>query len=92
MTLDILIPFLILLVLVIYLIYTRTKFEKEMLQTYEEKFENWKKTSAPIEEKKESKRELVGLVFKKDGKIDMELFDDYSKSLVERNKFTTKIR
>ena len=39
MGLDLLIPFGILLVLVIYLIYTRSKFEKDVVQLYEKKFE-----------------------------------------------------
>ena len=92
MGIDLLIPFGILLVLVVYLIYTRTTFEKDILKTYEEKFENWKSHHSNDEVQKESKRELVGLIFKKDGKIDMELFDEYSNSLVERKKFTSKIK
>ncbi len=38
-----LIPFGILLALVIYLIYTRNSFEKNITKLYEEKFEEWKK-------------------------------------------------
>ena len=93
MTLDLIIPFGILLALVIYLIYTRNAFEKRMLETYEEKYENWKKT-ATLEsgEKKESPKELVGLVFKKDAKITVELFDEHVQDRVDRGKFNTKVR
>ncbi|WP_428024493.1 hypothetical protein [Arcobacter sp.] len=91
MTLDLLIPFGILLILVIYLIYTRTMFEKQTIKEYEEKFENWKVHAKP-EEKKESKKELVGLVFKKDGKIDIELFDEFSNDRIQKGKFNSKIR
>ena len=93
MTLDLLIPFGILLVLVIYLISSRTRFEKQTVKEYEEKFENWKVHSKPeTKENQETKRELVGLVFKKDGKIDIELFDEFSKDKIQRGKFNSKIR
>lgn len=52
MSLDLLIPFGILLILVIYLIYTRTKFEKNIVTLYEDKFDNWKKNSFVNIEKK----------------------------------------
>lgn len=89
---DLLIPFGILLALVIYQISSRAKFEKNIVKEYEEKFENWKKHSTPpTKEEVEAKRELVGLVFKKNGKIDIELFDEYSNDKIQRGKFTSKI-
>jgi hypothetical protein len=92
-TLDLIIPFGILLVLVIYLIISRTKFEKNIVKEYEDKFENWKLHVKPKEkEAEESKRELVGLVFKKNGKIDIELFDEYSNTRIQKGKFNSKIR
>lgn len=90
MPIDLLIPFAILVALVVYLIYTRSKFEKDIVKTYEEKFENWKEHHTPSEVKVESKNELVGLIFKKDGKIKIDLYDDYSKSLVSKGKFEIK--
>ncbi|WP_428026227.1 hypothetical protein [Arcobacter sp.] len=66
-------------------------FEKQTIKEYEEKFENWKVHAKP-EEKKESKKELVGLVFKKDGKIDIELFDEFSNDRIQKGKFNSKIR
>ena len=89
MTLDLLIPFAILLILVIYLIYTRTKFEKDMLKLYEEKFEEWKKhTSLQSEDK--SKKELVALVFEENYKLKVEMFKDIEDRL-KRAKFDTKL-
>ncbi len=94
MTLDLLIPFGILLALVVYLIYNRSAFEKDVVTTYEEKFEEWKMHSVKSseDEQKASYKELVGLVFKKDGKIDIETFDDNTKDRIDRGKFSTKVK
>lgn len=93
MSLDLLIPFGILLALVVYLIATRTKFEKETIKDFEQKFENWKVHAKPEnKEIQETKRELVGLVFKKNGKIDIELFDEFTNSRIQKGKFNSKIR
>ena len=86
MALDLLIPFGILLVLVVYLIYSRNIFEKDITKLYEEKFEEWKKHST-IEEEKTSHKELVGLVFKTDYKINIELLDKNIESQLKRGKF-----
>ena len=86
MALDLLIPFGILLVLVVYLIYSRNIFEKDITKLYEEKFEEWKKHST-IEEEKTSHKELVGLVFKTNYKINIELLDINIESQLKRGKF-----
>ena len=86
MGLDILIPFGILLILVIYLIYTRNNFEKNIINLYEKKFDEWKKHST-IEESKTSHKELVGLVFKTDSKITIEFLDEKVESQLSRGKF-----
>ena len=86
MALDLLIPFGILLVLVVYLIYSRNNFEKDITKLYEEKFEEWKKHST-IEEEKTSHKELVGLVFKTNYKINIELLDKNIESQLKRGKF-----
>ena len=91
MPLDLLIPFGILIALVIYLIYTRTKFEKEMLENYEQKFEQWKKHN-PSSEDKECPKELIGLIFKKDAKIEVEVFDELSKRRLEKGKLNIKVK
>lgn len=86
MTLDLLIPFGILLLLVIYLIYTRTKFEKNIVKLYEDKLEEWKKHSKN-DEKIEHKKDLIALVFKKDYKISIEYFDEKIEDSLKRAKF-----
>ena len=86
MTLDLLIPFGILLILVIYLIFTRNNFEKDIVSLYEEKFEEWKKHSTQ-EKEKTSQKELVGLVFKTDYKVNIELLDESVESILSRGKF-----
>ena len=86
MELDLLIPFGILLILVVYLIFTRNNFEKDITKLYEEKFEEWKKHST-IEEEKTSHKELVGLVYKTDYKINIELLDSNVESALRRGKF-----
>ena len=75
-----LIPFAILLALVIYLIYTRNSFEKNMVSLYESKFEEWKK-HINVAEDKEVTKELAGLVFKKGYKVEIELLNESSFSL-----------
>jgi hypothetical protein len=84
--LDLLIPFGILLILVVYLIFTRNNFEKDITKLYEEKFQEWKKHST-IEEEKTSHKELVGLVYKTDYKINIELLDSNIESALRRGKF-----
>ncbi len=86
MNYDMLIPFAILLTLVIYLIYTRNSFEKNMVSLYESKFEEWKK-HINIAEDKEPTKELAGLVFKKGYKVEIELLNEDVKSSLERGKF-----
>jgi hypothetical protein len=84
--LDLLIPFAILLIMVIYLIYSRNNFEKDITKLYEEKFDEWKKHST-IEKEKTSHKELVGLVYKTDYKVNIELFDANVESTLKRGKF-----
>ena len=86
MSLDLLIPFGILLSLVIYFIYTRNNFEKDITNLYEKKFDEWKKHST-IEIEKTSHKELVGLVFKTDYKVTIELLDENVESQLTRGKF-----
>jgi hypothetical protein len=90
--LDLLIPFGILIILVVYLIYSRSSFEKSITSLYEEKFEEWKKHSTQ-EKEKTSQKELVGLVFKTDYKVNIELLDESVESMLSRGKFDiTKLK
>ncbi|AXH08628.1 hypothetical protein CP960_09310 [Malaciobacter halophilus] len=90
MSLDLLIPFLILIILVIYLIYTRSKFEKEILDSYEQKFEKWKKHNS--NENRVEHKQLVGLVFKTGYKVDIELLDESVTKQLEKGKFSIKAK
>lgn len=83
---DLIVPFGILLALVIYLIFTRNSFEKNVVELYEKKFDEWKKHSTIVKEKTSSK-ELVGLVFKTDYKLTVELLDETVESQLKRGKF-----
>ena len=86
MSIDLLIPFGILLILVVYLIYTRNNFEKNIVNLYETKFDEWKKHNV-IEQKQISQKELVGLVFKTDYKVTIELLNEEVESPLKRGKF-----
>lgn len=90
MGLDLLIPFGILFVLVFYLIYTRSKFEKDIVELYEEKFEKWKENTDEKTTEKKVCKELVGLVYKEEYNINIELLNDSVKTQLERGKFKIK--
>lgn len=88
MSIDLMIPFGILFSMVIYFLISRQRFEKNVVDVYEDKFEEWKKhvPSNESAEKKECK-ELVGLVFKTGYNIDIELFDENLRDRMSRGKF-----
>ena len=81
-----LIPFGILLSLVVYLIYSRSKFEKDIVSLYENKFDEWKEHNTPIQ-KQEDCKNLVGLVYKTGYKLSIELLDEKVKTTLEKGKF-----
>ncbi|WP_122893659.1 hypothetical protein [Arcobacter peruensis] len=88
MSVDLLIPFGILLVLVVYLIYSRSKFEKEIVEVYEEKLQEWKKHATTSKEKEEKPvKKLAGLVFKTGYKVSVELTDESARGMLEKGKF-----
>ena len=81
------IPFGILLTLVVYLIYSRSKFEKEIVDVYDEKLEEWKKHATVSEKKEEPVKKLAGLVYKTGYKVSIELIDKSAISMLEKGKF-----
>ena len=85
MGLDLLIPFGILLALVVYLIYTRSKFEKDVVQLYEKKFEEWKDNTDFLKKEEPEEKQFIGLVFKTGYKIDIELYDETDKEMLQRS-------
>lgn len=91
MSLDLLIPFGILIALAVFLIYSRSKFEKDIVTLYEEKFDTWKKNNEDTKKKeKQACKELVGLVYKEDYKVSIELFNKSVEQTLQRGKFTIK--
>ncbi len=84
------IPFGILIVLVIYLIYTRNKFEKNIISMYEKKFEEWKKNSSSSNSEKKVCKQLVALVFKEEYNLTIEILDNSVTSQIKRGKFNIK--
>ena len=92
MSLDLLIPFGILLILVVYLIYTRSKFEKNIVNMYEEKFEKWKENSDSNEKKKKVCKELVGIIYKEEYNITIELMDKSVRRNLQQGKYKVKDR
>jgi len=86
-SLDLLIPFGILLALVVYLIFTRSKFEKDAIEVYEKKFEEWKEFNTTTTKEVETTKILVGLVYKTGYKVNIELLDESAKSQLEKGKF-----
>lgn len=87
MSLDMLVPFGILLALVVYLIFTRSKFEKEVVDVYEKKFEEWKEFNTTTKKEVKPTKELVGLVYKTGYKVSVELINESAKLQLEKGKF-----
>ena len=88
---DLFIPFAILIVLVVYFIYSRSRFEKEIVELYEEKFDKWKEnTDLAVAKEKKVCKELVGLVYKEEYNITIELLNDSVSTSLQRGKFSIK--
>lgn len=85
---DMLIPFIMLLIVTIALILERKYHEDKIVDIYEKKYEQWKEhaTLNPQEETKKPK-ELVGLVFLDNEKLNIELLDNKVEDRLERKKY-----
>lgn len=76
---PILVPFVTLVLLSIYLLYQRNKFEQETYEMFENKLEDWKQTTLkeeatklqPIDEKKP-----CGIVYKQNDQLVVEFFEN----------------
>ena len=91
MSLDLLIPFGILLVLVVFLIYTRSKFEKDIVNIYEEKFNQWKENAdLSSEQNKKPCKELVGIIYKEEYNITVELLDESVRRNLQQGRYKIK--
>ncbi|QOG12129.1 hypothetical protein [Arcobacter sp. FWKO B] len=85
---DLIIPFIMVVAIVIYLIVGRAKFEKNLKEQLSKDYEIYKSTL--IQTKNEDTKELVGLVFEKEGQIFIECIKDSAKSKLESGKYKLK--
>ena len=85
---DMLIPFIMLLIITIALILERKFQEDKIVEIYEDKFENWKKHTSLNSEAKRECKELVGLVFLEDEKLNIQVLDEKVQNRLERKKYT----
>jgi len=86
---DMTVPFIMLLILTIALVLERKHQEDKIVDIYEEKFEEWKKHSN-IETEEKHCKELVGLVFLEDSKLEVQVLDKKIIDRLERKKYTIK--
>jgi hypothetical protein len=87
---DMMIPFVMLLIVTIALILERKYHENDIVNIYEKKFQQWKKHT-PNKEVKRCK-ELVGLVFMENNKLDIEVLDNKILDKLERKKYNIKTK
>lgn len=87
MSVDIIIAFAILIALIIYQFYSRSKYEKAILEEYDEKFEEWKKFSSSNTEKQEDCKKFCGVIFKTGHKVTMEIVDNSCLEQIKKGKF-----
>ncbi|MEA2017376.1 MAG: hypothetical protein U9N59_02915 [Campylobacterota bacterium] len=86
---DMMIPFIMLLIVTIALILERKFQEDKIVEIYEKKLENWKEHTPTVENKKKCK-ELVGLLFLEDEKLNIEVLDKKIIDKLDRKKYTIK--
>jgi hypothetical protein len=87
---NMIIPFIMLLIVTIALVLERKYHEDKIIDEYDEKFEEWKKHSSANQEEKKCK-ELVGLVFLEDSKLNIQVLDQKIIDKLERKKYSIKI-
>ena len=87
---DMMIPFIMLFIVTIALFLERKFQEDKIVEIYEEKFENWKKHTPTVENQTKCK-ELVGLLFLEDDKLNVEVLDKKIVDKLERKKYTIKL-
>jgi len=87
---DMMIPFIMLLIVTIALVLERKHQEDKIVEIYEEKLEEWKKHTDGKEQEKHCK-ELVGLVFLEDSKLDIQVLDTKIVDRLERKKYNIKL-
>jgi len=88
---DMMIPFIMLLILTVALILERNHHEAKIVDIYEDKFNQWKEHTTPKSEQTKPK-ELVGLVFLEDERLNIELLDNKVQDRLERKKYNIKAK
>ena len=86
---DMTIPFIMLLIITIALFLERKYHEDTVRKEFEDDFENIKKYNSNNGEDKKCK-ELVGLVFLEDSKLNIEVLDEKIIDRLERKKYNIK--
>jgi hypothetical protein len=86
---DMTIPFVMLLIITIALFLERKYHEETIRKEFEDSFENVKKYNGDNNTEKKCK-ELVGLVFLEDSKLNIEVLDDKIVDRLERKKYNIK--
>jgi hypothetical protein len=84
---SMLIPFIMLLILTIALILERKFQEEKIVEIYEDKLKLWKENTTNQNKQKDTK-ELVGLVFLENSKLNIEVMDKKVIDTLERKKYT----
>ncbi len=87
---DLTIPFIMLLALTIGLLFERKQHEDKIVDIYEDKLEEWKK-HVDVNPNEKKCKELVGLVFLEDEKLNIEVLEPKVLDRLERKKFTIKV-
>ncbi len=85
---DMMVPFIMLLILTIGLILERRYHEEKIVEIYEKKYENWQNNKK--QEELIKCKELVGLLFLEDNKLNIEVLDKKIIDRLERKKYTIK--
>lgn len=86
---SMMIPFIMLLIVTVALVLERRFHEEKIVDIYEDKFEQWKE-HATLDENQKKPKELVGLLFLEDEKVNIELLDDKVLDRLERKKYSIK--
>ena len=86
---SMMIPFIMLLIMTIALVLERKFQEEKIVEIYEKKFDQWKEHASLNPNEKKCK-ELVGLVFLEDQKLNIEVLDTKIVDRLERKKYNIK--
>lgn len=84
------VPFVSLLLLCVYLIYSRNKFEDNVVEIYEEKLENWKNCEQEKTTPQQQTQKVVALVWQNGDNFVAEFFDENAKEIAKAKNIEIK--